>query len=319
MPTWTSDPVPGTIDVPHLFCFGLGYSARTLARQLIREGWRVSGTCREAGVSEALSELGVRVYPFGRDRPINGRATVLEGVTDLLSSVPPDAAGDTVLDYHAEDIARLRCLRWVGYLSTTGVYGDTGGEIVDETAPLAPTSERSRRRVAAEDAWRGLSMASPATVHVFRLAGIYGPGRSVFDTIRSGRAHRIDRPGHAFSRIHVDDIATVLRASIAQPEAGQVFNVCDDAPIEPAEVTAYACDLLDVEPPPLQPFDQAAATMSPMALSFWQDNRKVSNARIKTDLGVRLAHPDYRSGLAAILAAERRDSMDKQAPIGHHS
>ncbi len=315
MPTWTSER-PGSGGRPHLFCFGLGYSALALARLLIREGWQVSGTCRDPATMGACAALGIRCVPFDRERPIEKVGATLAGVTDILSSVPPDPAGDTVLDLHAEDIARLPGLRWIGYLSTTGVYGDTGGREVDETAPLNPTSARSHRRVAAETAWRRLRPESTASVHVFRLAGIYGPGRSAFDAIRAGRARRIDRPGHAFSRIHVDDIAAVLRASIAQPEAGQVFNVCDDEPAEPAAVTAYACGLIGVEPPPLEPFETAAASLSAMARSFWQDRRRVSNARIKTALGVTLRYPDYRRGLAAVLAAERREPVDNVAGLG---
>ena len=170
---------------------------------------------------------------------------------------------------------------------------------VDESAALNPTSERSRQRVAAEEGWRGLGLP----LHVFRLSGIYGPGRSMLDKVRDGTARRIHRPGHRFSRIHVDDIAAVLRASMARPNPGAIYNVADDVAAA-ADVTEFACRLLAVEPPPIVPFDDAAKDMSPMALSFWQDNRRVDNSRMKSELGVNLAYPDYKAGLKAILAAE---------------
>jgi len=194
-------------------------------------------------------------------------------------------------------------LAWAGYLSTTGVYGDTGGDWVDETSPRNPTSARSRERVAAEDGWLALAGEHGIPAHVFRLAGIYGPGRSALDQVRAGRAKRIAKPGHLFSRIHVDDIARVLKASMTQPRAGGVYNVCDDEPASAADVTLFACELLGVDPPPAIPFDEAAKEMSEMALSFWRDNRRVSNRLIKDELGVALTYPDYRQGLRAVLAA----------------
>jgi nucleoside-diphosphate-sugar epimerase len=176
---------------------------------------------------------------------------------------------------------------------------------VDETAPRRPTSERSRRRVAAEAAWLALGRDHDLAVHVFRLAGIYGPGRSILDQARTGRARRIARPGHLFSRIHVDDIAGVLQASMDRPSPGAIYNVCDDEAAAQADVVAYGCELLGLPLPPLVTFAEAAKEMSAMALSFWADNRRVDNSRIKRDLAVKLAHPDYRSGLRAVLAAEQ--------------
>ena len=290
--------------VPHLFCFGFGYSAETLARRLLAEGWRVSGSCRDEGKQRRLAAQGYRMHVLDRDRPLADAEAALAGVTDIIVSVPPDAAGDPVLDHHVGDLIAHAPLRWVGYLSTTGVYGDTGGAPVTETAPLAPTSERSRRRVAAEAGWLGLQRQEGLPVHVFRLAGIYGPGRSSLDQVRSGTARRIDRSGHLFSRIHVDDIATVLRASMARPNPGRTYNVCDDEPAAPADVVAHACRLLGRQPPPLLPFETAEPARSPMARSFWRDNRRVDNGRIARELGVRLRYPDYRAGLAAIVAAE---------------
>ena len=282
-----------------LFCFGLGYSARALAGRLVAEGWTVAGTCRSQEARQRLEADGMAAFLFDRDRPLDDAAGALAGATHILSSVPPDAAGDGVLDHHASHIRALEGVAWIGYLSTTGVYGDTGGAAVDETATLEPTSERGRRRMAAEAVWR--CQEPPA--HVFRLAGIYGPGRSAIEQVRAGTARRIDKPGHAFSRIHVDDIVAVLRASMQRPDPGRLYNVADDGPAEPAAVTAYASELLGVAPPPLVPFEEAARQMSPLAQSFWRDNRRIDNRRIKEELGVTLTHPDYRRGLAAILAA----------------
>jgi nucleoside-diphosphate-sugar epimerase len=293
--------VPGA---PHLFCFGVGYTALALARCLLREGWQVSGTCRSEEKARTLRGQGIVVHLFDRNRPLAEPAAAFQGVTDLLTSVPPDAAGDPVLDCHQDAVVGIQSLRWLGYLSTTGVYGDTGGAVVDEDAPLTPTQPRSQRRVAAERRWLELGRLCGLPAHVFRLAGIYGPGRSVFEQIRSGEARRIDRPGHLFSRIHVDDAVRVLRASMARPDPGRTYNVCDDQPAEPADVVRYACDLLGRPPPPMVSMEDAARAMTPMALSFWQDNRRVDNSRIKRELVSRLRYPDYRAGLGAILAAE---------------
>jgi nucleoside-diphosphate-sugar epimerase len=284
----------------HLFCFGFGYSALALARRLIASGWAVTGTCRSAEKAAVLREAGFPAVFFDRDQPFDAMA--LDGVTHLLVSVPPDAAGDPVLARHGDDIAALPGLSWLGYLSTTGVYGDRGGSWVDETASLLPTGERGRRRVAAEQGWLGLWHDRGVPVHIFRLAGIYGPGRSVFEALRAGTAKRIDKPGQIFSRIHVEDLATVLMASMEKPRPGAVYNVCDDDPAPPQAVVAHAARLLGVPPPPLVPFE--AAGLSPMARSFYDDNKRVSNRLIKTELGVRLRYPDFRAGLAAILADE---------------
>ncbi|GAB4394593.1 MAG: SDR family oxidoreductase [Kiloniellaceae bacterium] len=283
-----------------LFCFGLGFSARALARHLAEQGWELAGTTRSAEKAAELRAAGVEAFLFDRERPLAPAA--LAGTTHLLVSVAPDEAGDPVLDRHAADIAALTELRWIGYLSTTGVYGDWQGAEVDETAELRGAKGRNRRRIEAEAAWLRLHEDKGLPIHIFRLAGIYGPGRSALDQVRAGRARRIDKPGHLFSRIHVDDIAKVLQASMTRPDPGRVYNVCDDEPAAAADVTAYACKLLGVEPPPLIPLEEAE--MSPMALSFWQDNRLVANRRLHEELGVELDYPTYRAGLKAILAGE---------------
>ena len=284
----------------HLFCFGLGYTALALGRRLVASGWVVTGTCRSAKRQALLRESGFSAVFFGRNRPAD--PTALNGVTHLLVSVPPDAAGDPVLALHGDDIATLPRLSWLGYLSTTGVYGDRGGGWVDETAQLLPTGERGRRRVSAEEGWLGLWQNRGVPVHVFRLAAIYGPGRSAFDALRAGTGRRIDKPGQVFSRIHVADLASVLIASMARPRPGAVYNVCDDDPAPPAAVVAHAAELLGVAPPPLVPFE--VARLSPMARSFYDDNKRVANRLIKTELGVTLRYPDYPIGLAAIWSDE---------------
>jgi nucleoside-diphosphate-sugar epimerase len=286
---------------PRLFCFGLGFSALTLARRLKAEGWRVAGTTRSLEKAAALKKEGIEGFLFGRGQPLD--ESVLAGTTHLLVSIAPDDLGDPVLGSHAAGIAALTDLQWIGYLSTTGVYGDWQGAEVDETSELRGAKGRNISRIQAEAAWLDLQADKDLPVHVFRLAGIYGPGRSALDQVRAGRARRIDKPGHLFSRIHVEDIASALEASIARPDPGRIYNVCDDEPAAAAEVTAYACRLLGVEPPPLIPLEEAE--MSPMARSFWEDNRLVSNRRLHRELGVELAYPNYRAGLAAILAAER--------------
>ncbi len=282
-----------------LFCFGLGYTAQFLGRELRAEGWRVAGTCQEAESRDRLAGEGFAVHLFSRGRKLDDAQAVLAGTTHLLISVPPDAAGDIVLAEHGSDIPALPELRWVGYLSTTGVYGDRGGAWVDETAELRPSGERGRRRVAAEREWLDLHRRRGIPVNIFRLAGIYGPGRNALDTVREGRAQRIDKPGQVFSRIHVADLVAVLRAAMGHRRAGAVYNVCDDDPAAPEAVVAHACRLLGVPPPPLVPFDQAE--LSPMARSFYDDNKRVDNRRMKEELGVRLRYPSYRDGLAALL------------------
>jgi nucleoside-diphosphate-sugar epimerase len=285
---------------PQLFCFGLGYSALALARRVAAAGWSVTGTCRSTERQALLRMSGFSAVLFDRNQPVD--ASALNGVTHLLVSVPPDAAGDPVLALHGDDIAAIQGLSWLGYLSTTGVYGDRGGGWVDETAQLLPTGERGQRRVAAEQGWLDLWRDGGVPVHIFRLAAIYGPGRSAFDALRAGTARRICKPGQVFSRIHVADLANVLIASMARPRPGAVYNVCDDDPAPPAAVVAHAAELLGVEPPLLVPLE--AAGLSPMARSFYDDNKRVANRLIKTELGVTLCYPDYRAGLAAIRADE---------------
>ena len=230
---------------PRLFCFGLGYSASHLAQRLLDRGWQVAGTVRTEDKAAELRAQGIDAWLFDRGRPLADPAQALAGTTHLLVSVPPDGqgAGDAALDHHGDEIARLADqLHWAGYLSTTGVYGNRDGGWVDEDSELRPTSDRSARRVQAETAWRRLHDDHGVAMHTFRLAGIYGPGRGPFRSIREGTAKRIDLPDQKFGRIHVDDICRVVEASIAQPNPGAIYNVSDDEPAAPADVTAYACE-----------------------------------------------------------------------------
>jgi len=262
-----------------------------------------------ASIAAAGSSAGYAVATVGR-AGIPSLGTALGTATHVLSTVPPDETGDPVLAAHGAAIAAAPALRWLGYLSTTGVYGDRGGGWVDETSLPAPDSDRARRRLAAEQAWAAIAGARP--LDIFRLAGIYGPGRSPFDDLRAGRARRIDKPGHVFGRIHRDDIVAAVLAAMAQERPPglpmlqpRILHLCDDAQTEPATVIAEAARLLGVPPPPLTPFKDAWATMSPMARSFWAANRKVDSRATKAALGIAWRYPSYREGLRAILAAER--------------
>ena len=281
-----------------LLSFGHGYSARATTPALLAAGWRVIGTTRSEEKAAALEAEGVEPLIFGA--PVEA---ALAAATHVLVSAGPGAEGDPVLaTYGPELAARLGSKAWVGYLSTTGVYGDHGGGWVDEDTPLTPTTRRGRWRVEAEAAWRDLAAGTGAPLHVFRLAGIYGPGRGPFAKVRAGTARRIVKPNQVFSRIHVDDIAQVLLASIARGGPGATYNVCDDDPAPPEDVIGHAAELLGLPQPPA--VDYATAEMTPMARSFYAESKRVRNDRLKADLGVRLRFPDYRTGLADLL---RRD------------
>jgi len=250
-----------------------------------------------APIAAAARAAGYAVATVGR-----GAAADLSDATHVLSTVAPDESGDPILARFGAAIAAAPALRWIGYLSTTGVYGDRGGAWVDETTPPAPGADRSRRRLAAEQAWIDIAGARP--LDIVRLAGIYGPGRSSFDDLRAGRARRIDKPGHSFGRIHRDDIVAAVLAAMGQDRAAgpRILHGSDDDPAEPQAVIAEAARLLGIDPPPLVPFDEAWAAMSPMARSFWAENRKVDNRITKQALGLTWRYPGYRDGLRAILA-----------------
>ncbi len=281
-----------------LFCFGLGFTARQIGTDFPH--WRVMGTSRSPASGDRNNK--VPLVSFRRDQPVEDFAKIAADVTHILLSVPPDEEGDPVFDVMAAEILRLKNLQWVGYLSTTGVYGDLEGGWVDENSPYNPSGERGRRRMRAEQAWRDLHEAKGLPVHIFRLPGIYGPGRTQLVSLKNGKARRIAKPGQVFSRIHVADLAAILVASMEHPNPGAVYNVADDEPAPPQDVVAYAAELLGMEPPPLIDFENAE--LSPMARSFYSDSKRVSNAKIKTELGISLKFPTYRKGLAALLKGE---------------
>lgn len=279
-----------------LLSFGHGFSARALSDLLLPQGWRIIGTTRSEDKATRLLQDGVepRIWPGADLRP------ALDAATHLLISAAPDENGDPVLAELRDEIAaRAGQFAWVGYLSTTGVYGDHAGGWVDETTSLTPATKRGLARMQAEADWAAIP---DLPLHIFRLAGIYGPGRGPFAKVRDGSARRIIKQGQVFSRTHVADIAQVLAASIARPNPGGIYNVCDDDPAPPEDVIGYAAELLGLPLPPAEDFE--TADMTPMARSFYAESKKVSNDRIKNELGVRLIYPDYRSGLKALLAQE---------------
>lgn len=291
-----TDP-PGT-----LLIFGLGYAAGALARLAVANGWRVYGTTSQPAPATPDGIIRLAFEAAG---------DILHETTHLLSSVPPREAGDPVLErYRAAIETRVgeagAGLRWIGYFSTTGIYGDRDGGWVDETTPPSPASPRAMRRIEAEAQWRQVAdTASGGVIDLLRIAGIYGPGRSAFDSLRSGEARRILAPGHCFGRIHRDDIAGAAFAAMLNPPTGaRVLNLTDDLPGESAVVTAHAATLLGVPPPEGVPLDQAWPGMSAMARSFWSDNRKVSGRLTQQWLGYSWRYPTYREGLAAILSEE---------------
>lgn len=272
-----------------LLCLGHGYSAATLSARLIPLGWRVIGTTRTPARADEMRALGVEPLLWPGDL-----TAALREATHILASAAPDGSGDPFLQ---SDLAALQGASpvWVGYLSTTAVYGDHNGAWVDEDTPVTPQSARAVQRVLAERQW----LATGLPVHIFRLAGIYGPGRGPFEKVRDRTARRVIKPGQVFSRIHVDDIAETLLASMTAPNPGTIYNVCDDDPAPPEDVLAHAAALLGLPEPPAVPYDQAE--MSPMARSFYGESKKVSNQRIRSDLGVDLRYPTYREGLAGLL------------------
>ncbi len=261
-----------------LFIFGLGFASQALARAAMAQGFRVAGTCRTAKKCADLKAQGIEAVEFDKVTP-----EILADSSYILSSIPPQENGDIVLPL----LPQIN--HWLGYFSTTGVYGDYGGQWVDEQSELRPNNDRLHRRVEAEEQWRALGG------QVFRLAGIYGKGRSALDDVQAGRARRIDKEGQVFSRIHIEDIAQTVLASMAKPNPSAIYNVCDNEPAPAHEVVAFACELLGEALPPLIPFAQAE--LSAMGRGFYSANRRVKNQRIKQELGINFLYPTYREGL----------------------
>jgi nucleoside-diphosphate-sugar epimerase len=289
-----------------LICFGLGYSAQHFVETFGQKIDRIVGTVRSAERAAALN-----AHPSGRLKALifdGSLATpdlrrVIADADSALVSIPPDENGDPALRICGDVLAHAQRLRGIVYLSTIGVYGDRGGAWVDEATPPQPGAARSRERLAAEQAWLDFGARQNIAVAILRLAGIYGPGQNALVQIASGKARCIVKPGQVFNRIHVGDIAQAIDAAFTRQASG-IFNVADDEPTPPADPIIFAAQLMGVAPPPQIPFEQAAPSMSPMALSFWQECRRVKNDKLKRELGVRLRYPTYREGLRALFTEQ---------------
>ncbi len=280
----------------HLLSFGHGYSAQALSKLLLPMGWKITGTTRDTAKLDMLRNKGVA--PMLWDS--SDVKSAITDATAVLISASPDENGDPVYLKYGSDIAKIApCLKWFGYLSTSGVYGDFKGDWVDEDTPVNPTTSRGKMRLLAEQQWHNIE---DLPIHIFRLAGIYGPGRGPFAKVRAGTARRVNKPGQFFNRIHVDDIAQALYASILSPDPAGLYNICDDDPAPPQDVIGYAAELLGLPLPPVISFEDA--DLSPIARSFYAENKRIRNDRIKKDLGVSLKFPSYKQGLKNILEAE---------------
>lgn len=282
-----------------LLSLGHGYTARALAARLVPEGWHIIGTTRSADKLAQIAATGVEPVLW----PGSDIAPLIAEFPNILVSAGPAPDGDPVLAALQDEIIKAApAMRWLGYLSTTGVYGDHHGGWVDEDTPLTPSTKRGVARVQAEAAWQSIPSVP---LHIFRLAGIYGPGRGPFAKVRAGTARRIIKPDQVFSRIHVDDIASGLELSLASPSTGAVYNMCDDDPAPPEDVIGYAAELLGLPVPEAVSFEDAE--MTPMARSFYAESKRVRNDHIKRELGWVPAYPDYRRGLTALLAQSDAD------------
>lgn len=282
-----------------LFIFGLGFSGLEIAKLARAGGWTVAGTCTTEEKARRLREDGIEAHRFDGTAPLSPDS--FGEPSHVVCTIAPGEPGDPALRTCRDLLGRAR---WLGYLSTTGVYGDHEGGWVDEATPPVPTQTRSRQRLAAEQGWRDLAAGTGASLHLLRLPGIYGPGRSTLDRVRDGTARRIDRPGQVFSRIHVEDLAASAMKAMARATGTEIWNVADDLPASNADVIAYACELLGRPVPPAIPWEEAAPAMSAMARSFYLESRRVRNDKLKRELGVALRYPTYREGLKAIAAAE---------------
>ena len=285
----------------NILILGLGYSAGFFARAALVRGWEVTGTVRSAEKAAELSREGIRTLVFGGFAVSSALAKAVAEADAVLISVQPAEDGDPALGPLRAALMAAPNLRWIGYLSTIGVYGDQGGAWIDEAAPPSPTNARTRQRVEIEEAWLQLGRDSGKPVQIFRLSGIYGPGRNAITKLRNGTANRLIKPGQVFNRIHVDDIAGVLMASLAQPRQSAIYNVTDDEPGPPQDVITFAAELTGLEPPPEIPFEQAK--LSPMAASFYGESKRVSNALVKREFGYTFRYPTYREALRALAAA----------------
>jgi nucleoside-diphosphate-sugar epimerase len=291
----------------NLFCFGLSYTAE---HYILAHGdglERIAGTVRDAARADRISRDGlagrkVQAIAFNGTAAVPDIGTQLAASDFLLVSIPPDEDGDPMLRHYAQALAGAPRVAAIVYLSTIGVYGDHGGAWIDETTAPAPVTGRSRARLDAERAWQALAVRMGRPLAILRLAGIYGPGRNALVQVANASAKRIMKPGQVFNRIHVGDIAQTIAAAFARRADG-IFNVTDDEPTPPGDPVVFAARLLGVAPPPEVQFAEAARSMSPMALSFYGESKRVRNDKLKRELGMRLNYPTYREGLRALFAA----------------
>ena len=281
-----------------LVVFGCGYSASRFVELHGKAFDAVDVTARSDETVAALAAEGVSAHRFDGGPLSEALTRAVDAATHVLSSVPTDDGGDPTLAAAGAALRGARSIGWLGYLSTIGVYGDSQGRWIDETTPTEATSPRIERRIEAEQGWLALGRDKGVPVQIFRLAGIYGPGRSAVDNLRAGTARRLVKPGQVFNRIHVDDIAAAIAAGVARPSVGPLINVTDDEPAPPQDVVAYAADLMGLPVPPDIPFE--TADLPPMARSFYSSNKRVANRVLTGELGVRLAFPTYREGIAAL-------------------
>lgn len=286
--------------VKTLFCFGYGYSAKAFVNTLDKREWRIIASVRSLATLSVLEQSGIIPVVWEQDNC----APFIAQADYILVSIPPINGQDIVINrYWQSFIDNAQHLKWIGYLSTVGVYGDHNGGWVDESTPLSPGTERGKQRVAVEQQWLSLADQYGLPIHILRLAGIYGPGRGPFDKVQSGKAKRVIKPNQVFNRIHVADIAQVLMASCTHSETAAstaaIYNVCDDMPAPPQDVIAYAAHMLSMPLPPIEHFNDA--DLSPMARSFYSESKRVRNDRIKNQLGVKLLYPNYKIGLQSLL------------------
>ena len=280
----------------HFFCFGLGFSGSALGQSLIRDGWKVSGTTRDPKKLKTLEKEGFNTFFFpGEDCLIEEQ---IFSSTHVMITIPPQCTIDIIFKKFRNAIIQSENLRWLGYLSSTGVYGNHDGEWVDETSNLLPNTERNCSRLEIENQWLQLNREEKVGVHIFRPAGIYGPGRNVLETVKLGRGKRINKKGQINNRIHVDDLIKTLKASMKRPNPGSIYNVCDDEPAASKEVVEFACKLLKIDLPKERSFNKAE--FSEMAQTFYLDNKKIRNEKIKSELKIKLKYPNYREGLKSI-------------------
>ena len=282
-----------------ILTFGHGYTAQELAKRLLPNGWKIIGTTRDHNKLQPLRQTGISALLWN-DKQLEA---AVETATAILVSASPNEEGDPIYLRFGDAIKqRAGSLRWFGYLSTSGVYGDFKGNWIDEDTKPEPTTKRGKMRLLAESQWKSVENLP---LHIFRLAGIYGPERGPFSKIRAGKAKRILKKGQVFSRIHIEDIVQVLMASLGKPKSGQIYNLCDDNPAPPQDIIAYSAKLLGLPLPPLVKFEEAE--LSEMARSFYSENKRIRNDRIKTQLGIVLKYPNYRLGLKNLLEREARE------------